>query len=454
MGPKTQTPSSSRKSAGPKGILQRSRDQNRSKRLYRRRRLTATQINALASRNAPYSVSDPEVSGLSLHVPAKLSDGSSGAKAWQWRFYWKGKRVKLTVGQWPATSQREAHDKVLQARQLLERNIDPRKAGMSRDRSAPDAATQADGKPVEPHSVAALAGDFMRRFVIPHRKRPEYVQRILDTEVLTNWRTRDARTIRPVDVLDLLDGIVDRGSPTMANRTAAILTQMFKFGIQRRHVEASPVQLLFPPGGREKPRDRALGDDELAALLGCLDAVMIRAPQTASAIRIALHTACRRSELALAKWSDVTLEGDAPVWRVPPENSKTGIECLTPLVPAAVLEFRQLKKRADRSRYVIPAAQGDGPADPKLLTRSVARHLESLAEHGVAAFTLHDLRRTVRTGLSRLRIQPHIAERVLNHAQPGIAAVYDVFAYQDEKRAALSQWADHLAALSKGRVAS
>jgi integrase len=411
-----------------------------------RRRLTATQITALTSRDAPYAVSDPDCPGLSLHVPAQLGSGSSGAKAWQWRFYWKGKRVKLTVGQWPQFSQSDAHDRVRQARALLERGIDPRKAGLSRDRSAP-AAVDETGNPVEPHSVAALAADFMQRFVIPHRKRPEYVQRILD-EVLKSWRTRDARTIRPTDILDLLDGIVDRGSPTMANRTAAILTQMFKFGIQRRHVESSPVQLLFPPGGREKPRDRALSDDELAALLGSLDAVMIRATQTASAIRIALYTACRRSELALAKWSDVTLDVDEPLWRIPPENSKTGIECLVPLVPAAVREFRRLKKRADRSRYVIPAATGDGPADPKLLTRSLARHLETLAEHGVAGFTLHDLRRTVRTGLSRLKIQPHIAERVLNHAQPGIAAVYDVFAYQDEKRAALTQWADHLAALS------
>ena len=90
----------------------------------------------------------------------------------------------------------------------------------------------------------------MQRFVTPHRKRPEYVQRVLDTEVLRHWRTRDARAIRPKDVLDLLDGIVDRGSPTMANGTAATVDQMFRFWIQRRYVEASPVQLLCPSAGR------------------------------------------------------------------------------------------------------------------------------------------------------------------------------------------------------------
>jgi integrase len=287
----------------------------------------------------------------------------------------------------------------------------------------------------------------MTRFIIPHRKRPEQVQRIIHTDILKHWRTRDARTIKPHDVLDLLDGIVDRGSPTMANRTAAIIDQMFRFGIQRRHVEASPVQLLFAPGGPEKPRDRALSDDELAALLGSLDTVMANAPRTASAIQIALLTACRRSEIALAKWSDIELDGKAPLWRVPPENSKTGVEYRVPLTHAAVAQFRRLKKRAGRSPHVMPAARGSGPVNPLLITRSVARHLDTLAEHGIKAFTLHDIRRTVRTGLSVLKIQPHIAERCLNHKQRGVEGAYDVHAYLDEKRDALNKWAAHLEAL-------
>lgn len=87
--------------------------------------------------------------------------------------------------------------------------------------------------------------------------------------------------------------------------------------------------------------------------------------------------------------------------------------------------------------------------EPRLLTRSVARHLDSLAEHKAQAFTFHDLRRTLRTGLSRLKIaQPHIRERVLNHAQLGMEATYDVYAYADEKREALTKWADHLTAIS------
>jgi integrase len=84
------------------------------------------------------------------------------------------------------------------------------------------------------------------------------------------------------------------------------------------------------------------------------------------------------------------------------------------------------------------------PINPLRLSRGLARCLDRFEERGIKAFTLHDLRRTCRTGLSRLKIEPHIAERVLNHVQPGVAGVYDRFAYLDEKRAALEKWSDHL----------
>ena len=80
-----------------------------------------------------------------------------------------------------------------------------------------------------------------------------------------------------------------------------------------------------------------------------------------------------------------------------------------------------------------------------LITRVVARNLKSLAEHGVRAFTPHDLRRTCRTGLAKLGVADAVAERILNHAVPGMASVYNKHDYLDEMRLALDSWAGHLA---------
>jgi integrase len=115
------------------------------------------------------------------------------------------------------------------------------------------------------------------------------------------------------------------------------------------------------------------------------------------------------------------------------------------LTPPAVEQFKRLKRVAVPSPWVFPAVDGDGPMDPQ--HRTSPRHL---CRTQVGAFTLHDLRRTVRTGLAKLGIRPDIAERCLNHAQPGIIATYDTHQYLDEKRDALTQWADHLQAFRDG----
>jgi integrase len=78
-------------------------------------------------------------------------------------------------------------------------------------------------------------------------------------------------------------------------------------------------------------------------------------------------------------------------------------------------------------------------------------HVNLVGLGRVGAFTLHDLRRTVRTGLAKLGTRPDIAERCLNHAQPGIIATYDTHHYVEEKRDALTQWANHLQALRDGK---
>jgi integrase len=267
---------------------------------------------------------------------------------------------------------------------------------------------------------------------------------MLDRDVLPRWRGRDARTIKPHEVIELLDGIVDRGSPVQANRVAGVLAQLFKFGIHRAIVEASPVLLLYRPGGDEKPRERKLSEDELRILVRDPRAGA-RLHRTAHAIMVLLATGQRRGELIAAKWADIDFK--ARTWRIPDENSKTGRGHVVPLSALAVRELEALSRLANRSAFVMPDAEGSAPLDAKQLTRSLAKCQKRFKEIGIEPFTLHDLRRTCRTGLAQLKVAPHIAERVLNHAQAKIPGTYDVHDYLDEKREALDKWGAHLEAL-------
>ena len=288
----------------------------------------------------------------------------------------------------------------------------------------------------------------MERFVKPNRKRPEYVRRIITADVLRDgWKMRDARTITPREIIERLDEIVARGSPVQANRTAAIISQMFRFGIHRAIVESSPVQLLYRPGGKERPRERALTDAELIALLKHRHQACRFGNHMPHVLMVLLLTLQRRSELGLAEWREFDFNGR--IWRVPDEHAKNGRGQALPLTNTAIEELLALKRLAGNSRYVLPAADSLRAADPKLMTRSIARCQSRFRKLGISAFTLHDLRRTGRTGLARLGVERDIAERILNHAREKMIGTYDVHDYLDEKRKALETWERHLAHLAR-----
>ncbi|HQR71331.1 MAG TPA: tyrosine-type recombinase/integrase [Burkholderiaceae bacterium] len=397
----------------------------------------------------PGTYSDPAQVGLQLLV-RRTRRGFS--RTWLLRFKFRGQATRILIGHFPATSLERARALAREYRERASQGIDPRRSrprriALAAHAPSPVSSVDADS----PHSIESLMREFLDRHVRPNSRRPEYVAHILKRNVAPVWQGRDARSIKPREVIDLLDEIVERGSPVMANRTASVLSQLFRFGIHRAIVETSPVQLLMRPGGKERPRQRALTDDELRQFLRD-PRVACRYARLASVILILLLTGQRRGELANAKWTNVDLK--ARTWTIPPENSKTGRGHVVPLSGWAVAEFRVLKAHARRSRWLLPAEDPTQPLDPKLLSRSLARSLGRFRKVGIADFTLHDLRRTCRTGLARLRVEPHIAERVLNHAQERIAGTYDVHDYLDEKRVALDRWAEHLSGLIPTAAAS
>lgn len=391
----------------------------------------------------PGDHTDPATPGLQLRVRATRSGAS---RTWLLRYRWREEWVRIVLGHAGTMSLAEARERALELRRAIDDGIDPRRARpRRRERPPPVPLSSAPARPDDRYSVTYLASEFLERHIRPHHKRPEYVAAILERDVLKAWRSRDARTIEPHEVIELLDGIVDRGSRVMANRVAGILGQMFRFGIHRRIVKGSPVQLLYLPGGKEKPRDRALTEAELRAYLKDPIACT-RFPRLSHVITLLLLTGQRRGEIAKARWSEVDFT--STTWTIPDENSKTGRGHVVPLSTWAVEEFRALKALAGRSRWILPGADPGAPLDAKLLTRGIAKCQRRFKECGISAFTLHDLRRTCRTGLARLKVAPHIAERVLNHAQETIPGTYDTHDYLEEKREALDRWACELKRLA------
>ncbi len=381
---------------------------------------------------------DPGQPGLQIRVRVTAQGGT---RSWLFRFQFRGLESRILIGHFPETTLEAARALVREYRARASQGIDPRRARPRGRQGPPLSNISSSGSPPARNTIEHLVDDYLCRHARVHQKRPEYVARILRREVMTEWAGRDARTISPTEVISLLDKVVDRGSKVMANRLASVLSQLFRWGIHRNIVDDSPVKLLYRPGGRERPRERALSAREMQILLNVEP--LPRWERLHRTINILLLTGQRRGELALAKWNDINL--DLGTWRIPDEISKTGRGHMVPLSDYAVEEFKALRRMSHGSAFVFPSQDPpDHPADPKQLTRNLARAEARFTSLGLGRFTLHDLRRTCRTGMARLAVAPHVAERVLNHAQGKIPGTYDLHDYLLEKRAALQIWADHL----------
>jgi integrase len=262
--------------------------------------------------------------------------------------------------------------------------------------------------------------------------------------VLPFWQNRDARTISSREVIERLDAIVARGAPVMANRTAQILGQMFSVGVHRSIVVNSPVNLLFPPGGSEKSRNRCFSDEELHRFLHGLPHV-VQTEVRRRTLMVMLLTAVRRGSLTQAEWKEFNFE--TAEWHIPAEHDKERRAHIVPLTAWAIEELLALKRLSKGSNYVLPKRRKnevDQPSNAQITSRSVTRLRERFQVMGISPFTPHDIRPTVRTQLSMLDIIEDIAERVLNHSRGEIVNTYDLHKYVPQKRVALEKWSVRL----------
>jgi len=215
----------------------------------------------------------------------------------------------------------------------------------------------------------------------------------------------------------------------MTNRVRESLICLFGYAIERQLVETNPAA-----GTKrrkvEMPRERILSSSELRILWQALD----RIPNPGrSYVRVSMLTGCRREEGRAMQWSELDLAGH--LWSLPSPRTKSGRPHEVPLSDAATEIIAAMPRRGP---YVF-TIDGKRPMTVHQIKAWLAR------ESGIQDWRLHDLRRTLRSGLAELGVRYEIAERVIGHAMPQLERTYNVFTYREEKREALETWARHLA---------
>lgn len=332
----------------------------------------------------------------------------------------RGRPLRLTFGAWPATSLADARDRAREALQECARGGDPRVEKRAVAGNAPD-------------TVEKVAAAFVAQWCKPRNRSWEEQERLLTRHVVPHWTGRRLAEIGRADVVALTD-MIAQTTPIQANRVLAVVKRMFRWALDRDVIQAHPAVGLTPPAP-ERQRDRVLTDAELQKLWSAFVAMGY---PWGIACRVLLLTAVRRGEAEKMAWSEVDL--GAGLWTIPAERNKVKVALVVPLTPLAT-DVLAAAPRIDGCPYVF-STRGNRPI------RDWSGAVEDATERsGVGDWSAHDLRRTVRTGLSRLGVSADIAERVLGHVIPGVRRVYDRHEYLAEKRAALERWAAHVTAL-------
>jgi integrase len=328
-----------------------------------------------------------------------------------------GRPIRLTW-RWPATSLATARDLAREALQAIARGEDPRRRKGGAD------------------TFAATAAAFIAKYARPTKKTWDEDERKLRVYVTPRWGSRRLEQIGRQDVVALMDHIAEEHGPVMANRVLAVVKTLFSWALNRGLITAHPAAGLAAPGV-ERQRDRVLTDEEIARLWPVWTAMGY---PFGTASQLVLLTAARRGEVGHMEWAELDLPGRC--WEIPAARSKTGTPLVLPLSPPAVALLAALP-RLDGCPFVF-TTRGRKPIE-----KWEAAVAQASTRARVSGWTAHDLRRTVRTGLSKLGVPPDIGERVLGHTLGGVRGTYDRYGYLAEKRHALEKWADHLDSLSK-----
>lgn len=303
-------------------------------------------MKALKPKPKAYKVSDGE--GLHLLVQ------STGAKLWRLSYRFYGKQKGLALGVYPTIGLSQARRARDEARKLLAAGRDPAVARR---------AEKQRGRTIDDRTFAVLAKRWFQ--ARESAWSPAYAARVwsrVENDLVTEFGRLPVEAIDADQILRALRKIEGRNAPHMARRVKQYAHDIFRFARAEKLVVANPVDdleqaLSAPP---PKKRRAALKAREVGEFLDKLDAYPGDAV-TRLAIKLALLTFVRTSELRFARWDELEgLDGAAPTWRIPAERMKVRNEHIVPLSSQAVAILSALRPMAGRSLMIFPATTRSG----------------------------------------------------------------------------------------------
>jgi integrase len=382
--------------------------------------------------------------GDGLYFRKQTHEGAS----WMFRYRFAGRERWMTLGNYPDMSLATARIEAREKRLMLDKRRDP----LFAKQEAEEAERAAIAAQKARQTLRDLAEDWYATEIGSRSlKHPKVPRRYLDKYLLPALGERVPAEITAADAARLL-AQVRKSAPTAANDLLRFMRRVFRFGVRRHVLTSNPVTDFdqSDAGGPERARQRALSAEELGKLFKALKESPSFGGVNLLAVKLLLALGVRKGELLGAEWREFDLDSASPTWRLPAGRTKMGEALTIPLVPAVASWLKSLREVAGGSAFVFPKRRRDPRQRVLHVGTDTLNAALAAVEHGLEHFTLHDLRRTMRTHLASLGVRSEVAERCLGHKLRGVEGTYNTHDYLSERRAALESWTALLLDIESG----
>ncbi len=354
----------------------------------------------------------------------------NGSKIWRMAYRFEGVARTYTIGEYPIVTLREARDKRNEAKILLANGIDP-----SKEKQV------ASGKINVNDSLRLIAEEWYGKF--KEGWKPDHAKDIwsrLDKNVLKYLGDRPIGRIKPLELLDVLRKVEDRGALEQAHRVMQICSAVFRYAVAIGKAEGDITRDLRGAIPTKKVRHfpTITDPDKVGELMRAIDgyegSVIV-----AAALRMAPRVFVRPGELRWARWTEFSIE--SAEWRIPAERMKMGEQHIVPLSRQVIAILDELREFTGQDKYLFPGLRKKEHPISDAAINAALRRLGYDKEE----FTGHGFRSMASTLLNELGWNRDAIERQLAHAERNkIRGAYNFAEFLPERRRMMQAWADYL----------
>lgn len=398
--------------------------------------LTDTKLRNLKPKDKLYKV--PDRDGLYVAVTP------AGGISFRYNYSLNSRQETVTFGRYGAggLTLAEARDLLASAKKSIAAGVSPaREKARSKERTQ---GAQTFGEWGEDWLKKAEMADSTR----------DMRRSTFSRELVPVFGNKRLHEITDEDLRLLTDKIVERGAPSTAVHVREIVMMVYRHAGERGQKVENPADKVRPTSiARFEAKDRSLSAEEIGLMYQYLDTVGT-GPQFRAACKLLLLTAVRKSELTMAKWSEINFT--VAVWTIPKDRMKGKKPHMIPLPQQALDIFIALKTFAGGSEFVLPSRyEGASPMSSATLNRVLEVVYKNAQKDGkaLAKFGPHDLRRTFSTHLHEAGYNTDWIEKQLAHVQKGTRAVYNKAEYLTQRAEMLQDWANMVDAMAKKKPA-